>query len=86
MSFLLRLLLIIFLLYLFRTVLMAVRRGSPRRQAPTAPHTIQGSMVRDPVCGTYVDQTLALKVRENGGDVYFCSDACRQQYSVTKES
>ena len=80
MLFIGRFLLILLILYLVR-ILIAALRGSPRLTRPTGlRNTVRGSMVKDPVCGTYVDVTLALREKRNGTDLYFCSDACRQKY------
>ena len=79
MIFLFRLFLILLLLYLVRAVLTAIRRPS-RASRPGNPPAVRGSMVKDPVCGTYLDVTLALWETRNGREVYFCSEACRQKY------
>jgi YHS domain-containing protein len=42
-------------------------------------------LVRDPVCGVYVAEVLAIPLRENGELVYFCSTACRDKYAVQIE-
>ena len=41
-----------------------------------------GSMplVRDPVCGTYIQQSRALAVRAGDKTHYFCSEDCRQSF------
>ena len=51
---------------------------APRLRGPRAGHTVEGEMVRDPVCGTWVDRRLALAGRR--GDEWFpvCSEKCRQ--------
>ena len=38
------------------------------------------SMVRDPVCGTFVVPDRALMITVGRDQVYFCSDRCRDQY------
>ncbi len=38
-------------------------------------------LVRDPVCGMHVDQTLAIPLREGSELVHFCSAACRDAYT-----
>jgi YHS domain-containing protein len=38
------------------------------------------SMVRDPVCGTFVLPANAVKMVDGRLTVYFCSDACRSKY------
>jgi YHS domain-containing protein len=37
-------------------------------------------LVRDPVCGMHVDETLSIPLREGGELVHFCSIACRDTY------
>jgi YHS domain-containing protein len=48
------------------------RRAGERRDA----------MVLDPVCSTYLPKSRAVVRRLEGADVYFCSEACAEQYSV----
>ncbi|OFV92323.1 MAG: hypothetical protein A3G76_11815 [Acidobacteria bacterium RIFCSPLOWO2_12_FULL_65_11] len=38
------------------------------------------SMVRDPVCGTYVIPDRALAVGDASQQVFFCSSRCRDKY------
>jgi YHS domain-containing protein len=43
----------------------------------------QGTLVQDPVCGTYVLQERALTARGAGGTTaYFCSERCRSAYDA----
>jgi YHS domain-containing protein len=43
----------------------------------------QGTLVQDPVCGTYVLQERALTARGAGGTIaYFCSERCRSAYDA----
>ncbi len=39
-------------------------------------------LVRDPVCGTYIQQSRALKEEDStsGKTHYFCSEGCRQKF------
>jgi YHS domain-containing protein len=37
-------------------------------------------LVRDPVCGMHVDETLSIPFREGGELLHFCSPACRDAY------
>ena len=39
-------------------------------------------LVRDPVCGMHVDETLSIPFREGGELHHFCSVACRDAYAV----
>jgi YHS domain-containing protein len=48
----------------------------PRKQTP-----IQGvQMQRDPICGTFVVPTTAVRLQDRTGVHYFCSDRCRDEY------
>ena len=49
--------------------------GSP---SPTAARRL----VRDPVCGMHVDETLSIPLQEGGELLHFCSPACRDAYAV----
>jgi YHS domain-containing protein len=49
--------------------------GTP---APTAARRL----VRDPVCGMHVDETLSIPLRAGGELLHFCSPACRDEYAV----
>ena len=48
------------------------RRVPPQRAVP---------LVRDPVCGMFVDQSRALTTKRGGAVQYFCSEGCRREYS-----
>ena len=37
-------------------------------------------LARDPVCGTYVQQSRALEARSGGQVYYFCSEKCRRTF------
>ena len=39
-------------------------------------------LVRDPLCGVHVDETLSIPFREEGQVLHFCSTACRDRYAV----
>jgi YHS domain-containing protein len=40
-------------------------------------------LVRDPVCGTWVDPSASLALQVVGTTHYFCSDVCRDQFRRT---
>ncbi len=37
-------------------------------------------LVRDPICGKFVDQSVAMTARDGGTVHYFCSEKCRREY------
>lgn len=59
-------------------LLLANHRGGGR--APARP--IEGEMVRDPVCGTWIDRRLALSGTRAGEAVPVCSERCRRALEV----
>jgi YHS domain-containing protein len=82
-----RAVLLVFALFAFLVVLRglriffdAVRRsvGSPGRRAGQAPPPREADMIRDPVCGTWIDRGLAVSARRGGETVAVCSETCRR--------
>jgi hypothetical protein len=58
----------------------ARRRGAG--EAPTGRRSAgaaEGEMIRDPVCGTWIDRRLAVFGRRGGETVPVCSDSCRRR-------
>jgi YHS domain-containing protein len=43
---------------------------------------VGGTLVKDPVCGTYVAEQSAVKLTANGQTICFCSAACRDKYKA----
>jgi YHS domain-containing protein len=52
--------------------------GESAEGIPSA--TASRRLVRDPVCGMHVDETLSIPFREESELVHFCSPACRDAY------
>ena len=55
-------------------------RGVAPRPAQERPSSDRVSMVKDPMCGMYMDPRLALRMEHKRESVYFCSDECRQKF------
>lgn len=51
--------------------------GPSRSRGPTVK---QGTMEKDPVCGTYVDTDSALRHSFRGETQYFCSSECLEKF------
>jgi len=74
--------LVLFLVFLFLALVrmarpfLRSRRARDRRAAPAA---IEAEMVRDPVCGTWIDRRLAVPGRRKGEAVAVCSEQCRRR-------
>jgi hypothetical protein len=78
------LLFVVFAVLLVLRVLRVLAAGhSPRPSAGGPPGAIEGEMVRDPVCGTWIDRRLALAARSSGEWVPVCSEKCRTRAEAT---
>ena len=55
--------------------------GAGEAQAPKAARRL----MRDPVCGMHVDETLSIPMREGDELLHFCSIACRDAYVVSSK-
>jgi uncharacterized protein len=81
-----RLLLVLLVLFMLLTVLRGLRiflraflRDTARpRPAAGPPAVRQAEMVRDPVCGTWIDRSIALSAHRGGAIVPVCSEECRR--------
>lgn len=45
----------------------------------------QEELVQDPVCGLYLPESEALKVRKDGVLLHFCSEKCKTTFFLEKE-
>ena len=59
--------------------LEAARPGRPAT-APDGGAAQQGELKRDPVCGTFVPVSTAVRKTSGGETLYFCSPECRDRY------
>jgi uncharacterized protein len=77
-SLLFRLLSLILALWLVRTVLAKIFRAF--RQPPKASEKSSNNMVKDPVCGMYMDSRLAVRLENRKEAHFFCSEECKNKY------
>ena len=75
---LIRFLVVMLVVRLIWKFLGGVVQGAASR--PQAPLVKGVPLVRDPVCGTFVDQSRALTLRRKGETHYFCSENCRTAF------
>ncbi|MBR4424004.1 MAG: transcriptional regulator [Mailhella sp.] len=67
--------------YALYRLFMNDRKKQDEKKAAERERKIQSDeMVKDPVCGTYVDKSSAISVRSGDQVLYFCSYECRQKY------
>ena len=80
-----RLLLALFVVFMLLTVLRGLRiflraflQDTRPRPGAGPPAAREAEMVRDPVCGTWIDRSLALPGRQGDTVVPVCSEKCRR--------
>jgi YHS domain-containing protein len=70
----------IFFVWLFRRLLVSLL-GTAKKNQPTGNSTIASNqMVKDPVCGMYMDSRLAVRLESKRENFYFCSEECKNKY------
>jgi uncharacterized protein len=75
-----RFVLIAFLVYLAFVALRVFRLITRVRTAAPRPEArIQGAMVRDEVCNTYLPREDAIREVRDGRELFFCSERCRRE-------
>jgi len=84
LSFWLRILVVLYALWLLRRLIAFLSGAPKRRSAPTGardkkqPQT--SHTVKDPVCGMYMDPRLAVRVDHGKDSFFFCSNECKEKY------
>jgi YHS domain-containing protein len=82
-----RVVLFLLVLFLILLVLRALRIFLARLAARTGGGpAIHGEMVRDPVCGTWIDRRLAIAGRRGGEWLPVCSEKCREKLEEARPS
>jgi YHS domain-containing protein len=56
------------------------RQTSTEASTPVEGRRLGRRLVRDPICGMHVDETLSIPFRDEGELLHFCSPACRDVY------
>jgi YHS domain-containing protein len=58
-----------------------VPQSADSADGTTAPSAAR-RLVRDPVCGMHVDETLSIPLQEGSELLHFCSPTCRDTYAM----
>jgi YHS domain-containing protein len=85
MKLLVQLGLLLFVLFLLRRFIAAFVKSPNRAQKDGSSQDAGNRMVKDPVCGMYMDQRLAVKLEKRSEVVHFCSEECKNKY-INKSS
>ncbi|MDR1728277.1 MAG: YHS domain-containing protein [Acidobacteriota bacterium] len=78
-AIILRILGVVIVLWLIRRIIASFGVGgrAPQRRAEAQDSNV---MVKDPVCGMYMDTRLAVHLEQRGETVYFCSEECKAKF------
>jgi YHS domain-containing protein len=79
-SLLLRFFVIIFALWYFRRLLAKIFGSSRPKKMDRSAEGASSNMVKDPVCGMYMDSRLAIRIEKRAETLYFCSEDCKKRY------
>ncbi len=68
-----------FCLIYFAYLVFRVYRSVTRPPKPSSPKRIEGEMVKDDVCNTYIPKDEAIRELRDGRECFFCSEECRRR-------
>jgi uncharacterized protein len=75
-----RILLFLVVLYLCRWIFAGFKKSPKTTQAGANGANSASHMVKDPMCGMYMDARLAVRLDNRKESVYFCSEECKKKY------
>lgn len=78
--FLVRILIIIAVLWLIRRFFVSLLSAAKKSRKDANFESAPNNMVKDPVCGMYMDSRLAVRLDRNKEAFYFCSEECKNKY------
>ncbi len=65
---------------LYRLFMNDRKKSEEKVQNDEARKVADGILVRDPICGTYVEKESSFSVRNGEKVEHFCSHECREKY------
>lgn len=78
-----RALVILFIIRLVVSFVTGVRRAPAQRPSQRRPQErLGGTLVRDPNCGTFIPQERAIVVGSGDDKQFFCSQECSQAWKL----
>jgi uncharacterized protein len=79
-AIIIRILLYIFVAVLFWWFSISRKKSPKATEAGANPGNGASRMVKDPMCGMYMDARLAIRMDSRKEAVYFCSEECKKKY------
>jgi uncharacterized protein len=77
---LLPIVLLIFMIDLIRRLFATFAKISRKSESQDKSNNAPNPMVKDPICGMYMDSRLAVRIDSRRKVVYFCSEECKDKY------
>ena len=65
---------------LYKLITNDMRKKQDRIIQEKEKKAADGVMVKDPICGTYVDKDSDIRIKKSDGVLCFCSYDCRDKY------
>ncbi len=75
----LRLLFIFLGIYIFYVIWKFLSTMGEKKESPPK-KIIKENLVKDPVCGLYIPESKAIKIKIKNQDYYFCSSECKEKF------
>jgi uncharacterized protein len=82
---LIRILIYLFIALLIRWLFVGRKKSPKAAEAGANPGNGANQMVKDPMCGMYMDARLAICLDSRKEPIYFCSEECKKKY-ITKSA
>ncbi len=70
---------------LYRLFMNDKKKKEEKIQKEEEKRVAAGNLVRDPICGTYVEKESSISVRDGEHVEYFCGHDCRNKYIARVE-
>jgi YHS domain-containing protein len=85
MRFLVQIVLLLFVVYMFRRLIAGFAKFPNRAQKGDSSQDAASRTVKDPVCGMDMDARLAIRLERRNEVIHFCSEECKKKY-INKSS
>ena len=73
-------LVLVLVIWLIRRFLGSLLGAPKKAGEPGKSEDTPNNMVKDPVCGMYMDSRLAVRIDKRKEAFYFCSEECKNKY------
>jgi len=75
-----KILVFVLVIWMLRRFLALFLGSGKRPDRRNAAKSFENYMVKDPVCGMYMDSRLAVRLEKGKESIYFCSEECKNKF------